>query len=63
MFILWVQFHMHPVIPILRTCPAAFVGVVASIVILPVSTCLLPNIGGLDSVFIFKFDMVRFLSG
>ncbi len=55
--------HMPPVIPILRTCLATFVGVVASIIVLPVSTCLLPNTCGINSVFLLKFDMVRFLSG
>ena len=50
-------------LPNFRTVrPGAFVCVVVSIIILPVSACLLSDTRGINNV-TFKFDLVRLVSG
>ena len=50
-------------LPNFRTVrPGAFVCVVVSIIILPVSVCLLSDTRGINNV-TFKFDLVRLVSG
>ena len=43
--------------------PGAFVGVVVSIIVLPVSACLLSDTKALTGHISVKFDLVRLVSG